>query len=607
MENRIINNIKSLALDMITKSGSGHPGIVLGSAPIIYTLYSRHLKISKNINNLSRDYFILSAGHGSSLLYSTLFLAGLSLTLDDLKTFRQLGSLTPGHPEYGLTDYVDATTGPLGQGIATSVGIAMGLKKRQLDKYVYTLCGDGDLMEGISYESLSLAGSINLNNLIILYDSNDICLDGFTNITFKENMKKRFESINFYYELVENSTVSNINKAIENAKASNKPSLIEIKTIIGKDSILENTNEVHGKLLTEEDLNQIKTKYNIPLTPFYVDEEAKEYFQNQIMYEDDLLEKKDIDIDFDIDGLDIENTELRNINGIVLNKLEKVIPTLIGGSADVASSTKTILKNSSNFNEDLVGKNIWYGVREHAMAGISIGLSINGFLPFTSTFLAFADYMKPSIRIACLSNLKILYIFTHDSINIGQDGPTHQPIEQLVMLRSIPNLDVYRPCSKEEIIKSYQSILTSKNSAALILSRSKGLNIETNNDISTGVNIIINELDYDITIIATGKEVETAYNVALELLKDKVKVRVISMVSIELFNRMNNDFKRSIINKSKPIFVIEYGSSYSWYQFVDKEYMFTIDEFGKSGKGSDVEKYYKLDKTSIINKIKEKL
>lgn len=643
MDNQCINNIKSLAIDMINAAGSGHPGIALGAAPIIYTVYSRHLVtsyISDDFEN--RDRFILSAGHGSALLYATYFMAGFEYDIEDLKKFRQFGSKTPGHPEYRVCPRVETTTGPLGQGFANAVGMAIGLKikndnykavmKKDLyDSKVYVLCGDGDLMEGISYEAASLAGNLELNNLIVLYDSNKISLDGKTDITFTEDVIKRFDSMGWFTIEVKNgNNVQAIDKAIIKAKKQKKPVFIKVNTKIGKDSLLEGTNTVHGKPLTEEDITQLKAKLKIPNEKFYYDQKARVYFRNKIIERSsDKIEKfhNDYNEYVKVVGRVInENTVILNdedfeitigkkeatrvSNSKVMQFIADNLVNFIGGSADLASSTMVDLKNHNKINKlNFNGKNICFGVREHAMGAILNGLALSNFKVFGSTFLVFSDYLKPAIRLSALMKLPVNYIFTHDSITVGEDGATHQPIEQIAMLRSIPNLYVFRPCDIKEVIGSWQVMLNSKRHPnALILSRGEceTLKNSSSSKVKQGAYIIRNEKEkLDGIIIATGSEVETALDVANALyIEKKVDFRVVSMPCVELFEVQDIKYKNSVLNENVKTFTLEAGSSYGLGKYATKpSYNISIDNFGLSGKKEDVIKYFNFSKQQIAKKI----
>lgn len=628
MDREIVNNIKTLGIDMIDKAGSGHPGIVLSAAPIIYTLYAKHMNI--NVNDPlweNRDRFVLSAGHGSALLYATLYMAGF-LSLDDLKQFRHINSKTPGHPEYMVTNGVDMSTGPLGQGIASAVGMAIAgkelnqkyelprkskLGKRQslFDYHVYVLCGDGDLMEGISYEATSLAGSLKLNNLIVLYDSNDISLDGKIKGVFDDNIIDRFKALNWNTILVKDGTlISNIDKAIEEAKKSDKPTLIQIKTILGDGSINENTNKVHGSPLDKDDITKLKLKLKIDPEEFYVNLEAKENFSKQInersLKKYNLFNQLSIELNYskldnkiDLGHLVFESNlkeSLRVTNGKIMKEIERRLPNFIGGSADLSSSTKTI-----------ISKNIYFGVREHAMGAILNGLALSGYHAFGSTFLVFSDYLKPSMRLSCLMNLPVTYIFTHDSINIGQDGPTHQPIEQLISLRSIPRMFVFRPADAKEIVGSWEYIINNKKTSCLVLSRNEvSLNKLTNaRYVMYGGYIVRKENHLHAIIISTGSEVELSVKIADYLYETyKLDIRVVSMPNRELFLNQNKEYQESVIPKGYRTIVIEAGSKYGWEGFVySDKYLITLDKFGCSGTSEEVLNEMDFSYDKILQKV----
>ncbi len=646
-ENKIVDNIRSLGIDMIDQAKSGHPGIVLGAAPIIYTLYGRHLNINpKEPNWINRDRFVLSAGHGSALLYATLFMAGYNLTLEDLKHFRQLGSITPGHPEYNVTPGVDMSTGPLGQGLASAVGMAIAekylgthfnSKNKVINYYTYVLCSDGDLMEGISYEAASLAGHLKLNKLIVLYDSNSVSLDGPTNITFTENVQARFIAMNWNTIIVsDGNNINEISKALDKAKISDKPTLIEVKTTIGKYSKYQGTNKVHGSPLEEEDLQNIKKALNIRDVPFSVSNDAISALQTKIIDRYELLHKewmnafnsldknlqeelvsiinKETDIplkelEFDLPETDHEAT--RVTGGKILNAIAKVTPFLMGGSADLASSTKTKLINETDFaSTNYSGRNINFGVREHAMGAILNGLALSGIRPFGSTFLAFADYLKPAIRLGALMNLPVIYIFTHDSISVGEDGPTHQPVEQLTMLRSIPNLEVFRPADANEVIGTYKAIMAKKSGpSAIILGRNDIPILENTKvkEIKNGAYIVKDEITkLTAIIIASGEEVALALDIAQSLGEKGYGIRVVSMPSIERYETTKEEYQELILPATIKKFVIEKGTSHPWYKYVYNEnYLFNINTFGASGTYTDLNNQYGYDKKVIEEKIEK--
>lgn len=652
---KIINNIKSLGIDMIDKAKSGHPGIVLGAAPIIYTLYAKHMMVDPvNDKWINRDRFVMSAGHGSALLYATLLMSGFNIKLKDLENFRQIDFNTPGHPEYGLTPGVDMTTGPLGQGLASAVGMAIAEKflndrykyekdKSLIDHYTYVLCSDGDLMEGVSYEAASIAGNLGLGKLIVLYDSNNVTLDTDTKNTFKEDIVKRFEACNWHTITVSGGNLKEIDEAINSAKkVLDKPSLIKVNTKIGKDSILEGTSDVHGKPLGKEDIINIKEKLQIRDLPFTVTKEAYELMKSKIKSRtenyilnwkkecDRVIKKfneklqiefdKLIDNDLSLDAsnlsltIDPDNDEsLRDLSSKILNDFISNDILMLGGAADVASSVKTYLNKMGDFLIDNPkGRNIRFGVREHAMGAICNGICLSGIKPFASTFLVFSDYLKPAIRMSAIMNLPVIYIFSHDSIIIGEDGITHQPIEQLISLRSIPNIEVYRPADLNELIGAYKIALTKKEGpTVIILSKEKAkiLDITKANEVIKGGYIVKdNDKKIDGIIISSGNELHTALDVANNLESKGINIRVVSMPSIEKFKKNKKEYQEQILLPTTKKFVIEYSSSYSWHEFVyNKNYLICIDAFGKSGKKEDLLKQYKLDKESIEHKIEELL
>lgn len=626
MDNLIINNLKSLSIDMINNAKSGHPGIALGATKIIYTLYKYHMNINyKDANWLSRDRFVLSAGHGSSLLYSMLYYAGF-LELEDLKGFRKVNSNTPGHPEI-TTNGVDISTGLLGEGLGSAVGMALAeaylrsTNDNHVNYYTYVMCGDGDLEEGLSYEAMSLAGTLKLNKLIVLYDSNDISLDGKINVTFNENIELRMESMNWNY-IRANNDINDIDLAIKNAKVSDKPTLIEIKTIIGEGSLKEGTNKVHGSPLTLEDISKLKEKLNIPLTEFYTDNnlrnELTEYIYSRSLskynktkeYEETILNKMKINIDLKslINSYYEKIDEpLRDTSNKILNVISDNTYSFIGGSADLFSSTKTYTYNGGDFSStDYTGKNIYYGVREHAMASLSNGIASIGLRPYTSTFLVFSDFMKPSIRLACLMKLPVLYIFTHDSITVGEDGATHEPIEQLSMLRSIPNLVVYRVADANELLNSYNEILKSHKPSALIVSKNISKLLPVCGDIKNGAYIVKKETGrLNAILVATGTEVNLALNVANSLEEQGINLRVVSMPSIELFLNSDILYQKEILPDGYKKIVLEYSNCLDFYRFTTSKYIINISTFGCSGQCDHVLKKYNLDYESVKNHIIE--
>ena len=645
-EEKIINQIRCLGIDMIDNANSGHPGIVLGAAPIIYAIYAHHLNIDpKNPKYFNRDRFVMSAGHGSALLYATLYMAGYDLTLDDLKEFRQIDSLTPGHPEYGITPGVDCSTGPLGQGIATAVGMAMAeanLRSRYniIDYYTYVLCGDGDLMEGISYEAASLAGTLKLNKLIVLYDSNNICLDGETKTTFNDNVAMRFISQGWnVIEVEDGNNYEAISKAISDAKKStDQPTLIEVKTTIGMYSKLAGTNKVHGSPLKKEDISKIKEQLDIRDIPFAISQKTSDDFRKIINKRcDNLNEKflnklseldedtqkelnyfisddKHIDIkDLFYDAPDSEEESTRVTSSKILNEIVKNSPYLIGGSADLFSANKTYIEGGGDFSSDnYLGKNIYFGVREHAMGAILNGLALCGFRPYGSTFLAFSDYLKPAMRLSSMMHLPNIYIFTHDSISVGEDGPTHQPIEQLLMLRSLPNLDVFRPADANEVIGSYKAIFEKHSGpSAITLSRNvEPISPYTKvNEVEKGGYVVLdpNNKPHGI-VISSGEELHQVLEVARRLKVKGIDIRVVSMPNLERFLRESDEYKEEVLPVEIRKIVVEASSEFSWNRLVyNSKYLITLNDFGSSGKKDDVYKKYGFDVDSLEEKIENLL
>lgn len=653
-EKLVVNNIRSLGIDMIHEANSGHPGIVLGASPIIYTLFAHHMKFHTGYPNwCNRDRFVLSAGHGSAMLYATLFMNGYDYTIDDLKAFRSLDSITPGHPEYNINLGIEMTTGPLGQGLGTAVGMAIAekylektfnTKKHKIFDYkIYALCGEGDLMEGISYEAVSLASNLKLNNLIVLYDANKITLDGNAKLSFNENIMDRFENMGWnVLEVSNGENIHEISRMIKWAKHSKKPTIIQINTTIGKYSKLENTNKVHGTPLEEDDIKEIKKKLKINDTPFdydiknkeeylkYIEEKnKKQYNEWKIIFDEYIIDKetklKDsllsiinneqilIKLEKLIDVNNISNDlSMREINSLIMNTISNYIPEFIGGSADTVSSTKTYLKEKGDFNsKNYTGKNIYYGIREHAMASSTNGIALSNLRPFASTFLTFADYMKPSIRLSALMDIPSTFIFTHDSINIGQDGPTHQPIEQLGMLRSIPNFTVYRPCDKKELIGCWNLILEQSKPCALIISRNKSKEIKyTSPSYVKYGGYVIHEFEnkLDLIILASGTEVNIALSTARKLKEeDHIEARIISVPNLNTLLNQDPNYLKELLPKNIKKYVIEYSNDTMWYQ-LDKEInLINMKSFGTSAKSEDVIKHFELDEDSIYNKIKNDL
>ena len=648
---KIINQIRALGIDMINEAGTGHPGITLGAAPILYSLYAKHIRINPmNPNYYNRDRFIMSAGHGSALLYATLYMAGFDLEIDDLKSFRKINSKTPGHPELGVTPGVDMTTGPLGQGIATAVGFAMAEAKLRekynkhsknlIDFNTYVLCSDGDLMEGVSYEALSLAGLNKLNKLIILYDSNDITLDGSKDLSFKEDIQMRFEAIGFnYIKVLDGEDYNAISKAIEDAKKStDKPTIIEVKTTIGKYSAYEGTNKIHGAKLSEEDTTNIKEKLKVRDITFNVSSDTIEDFQYLInercqnveekfnkkvenlpedikselqflMGNDKAIPFKELQYNEPEDSIESP----RNTSSKILNSIVKDNPYMLGGSADLFASNKTYIEDGGDYSsKNYLGTNIYFGVREHAMGSILNGLALCGFRVYGSTFLAFSTYLFPAIRMAAMLNLPIIYIFTHDSISLGEDGTTHMPIEQLTQLRAIPNVEVYRPADANEVIGTYKTVLKKSKGVSVICLSKTDLPILENakaNEIQNGAYILKNSnRKMDGIIISTGEEVHSALEVAKRLEIKGIDVRVVSMPCMEKYLAMNDDYKEEILPVGVRKIVIEAGISMPWNRIVfNDKYLITLDKFGLSGSREDVYKKFGFDVDSLEEKVENLL
>ncbi|MFP4286330.1 MAG: transketolase [Candidatus Izemoplasmataceae bacterium] len=637
-----IDTIRFLGLDMVNKANSGHPGIVLGAAPVMYTLFTKHLKILPTSSKwFDRDRFVLSAGHGSALLYATLHLAGYNISMDDLKNFRQLNSNTPGHPEFRHTDGVEATTGPLGQGLSNAVGMAIAEKylRHTFNKkdhevtnhYTYVLCGDGDLQEGVTMEALSLAGHLGLERLIILFDSNDVQLDGPTKSAVSENIKEKMESMNFNYLRVDDANdLDAVDEAINQAKQSDLPTFIEIKSVIGFGSSKAGTSATHGAPLGIEETDAMRKKMDYPHQAFEVDDAVYKDFYEQVVirnqkahiewletmdsYHDlyptmfDELEdiiNRDIHINFDkvIPFEPMGTVEAtRNSIGKILPLLSEQSLSLIGGSADLSGSTKVKGINGDFTKETPTGRNINFGVREHAMAAIVNGMSLHHLRSFSGGFLIFSDYMKPSMRLAALMQIPSLFIFTHDSVAVGEDGPTHEPIEQLSMFRTTPHLVTFRPAHANEVRLATRYALESRRTPvvmALTRQNTKVTTEVTYEDFIKGAYIASDLKDFEGILIATGSELELAIDAQTYLLEEKnVKVRVVSMPSMELFLKQPQKVQDAILPPSvTKRLAIELGATALWYRFSNN--VLGIDTFGKSAPGEEVVKDYGFTKENV--------
>lgn len=645
IQQKTINTMRKLGLNQVLQAKSGHTGIVLGCAPIMYAVYA-----SANINPadphwLNRDRIVLSAGHGSALLYSAMHLFGF-LEIDDLRDFRQIGSKTTGHPEIS-TAGVDASTGALGQGFSNAVGLALAEKMLQkynkpkfplIDHYTYVIVGDGDLMEGISYESASFAGKNGLNKLIVLYDSNRISLDGKTSNAVTEDTVLRFQSAGFNVIVVENGNdYVEILKAVQQAKQSDKPNLIICNTVIGFGSPFADSEKCHSNPFDEDSANKVITDLGLNTEPFSVDNDVYEHCQTLInnklnnyyawqklssKYKSKFgLEWKEIHFDTKkavskLGKMDFKGElSTREIGHKVLNQIAKNLPALVGGSADLSKSTLAYIEDSGYFgSENLNERNIAYGVREHAMAGISNGLALHGgLLPFCSTFTVFSDYMRYSIRMSAMMNLKNIFIFTHDSIAVGEDGTTHQPIEQIESLRLIPNLQVFRPADANEVIASYQLALQYEGTTVIILSRQKLPQLENSSIDGTAFGGYIvspekNKKELNGIIVATGSEVELAIQAQKAIEKDDLSIRVVSMPNRELFFAQEKKYREKVLpSRMTCRLVIEAGVTAGWYKVAGFDgFVLGIDSFGESGKPVDLYRKFGFTLPNIV-KLMDKL
>ncbi len=634
IDEKTINAIRILSADAIQKAKSGHPGMPLGAAPIVYCLFAHHLNFNpKNPLMQNRDRFILSAGHGSMLLYSINHLFGFDIKMSDIKNFRQLGSITPGHPEYRQTPGVEATTGPLGAGAAMGVGMAISEahlasifnkpEYKIIDNYTYVLVGDGCMMEGVSNEVFSLAGTLNLEKLIVLYDSNNITIEGKCDIAFRENTLKRMESYGFYVqEVKDGNDIDEIDRAIKNAKKQNKPSFIKINTQIGFGCPKkQGTSACHGEPLGEENVQELRKTLSWEYEEaFYIPDEVykncrelleeklkaqekfelmkKEYFtkypEMKALWEEYFNpDYKKLLSDPEIWTYDGKDKATRASSGDILNKLKDKVKNLIGGSADLAPSNKTEMKGVGSFSsENRSGRNIHFGVREIGMAGIANGIALYGGLKvFVSTFFVFSDFLKPMARLSALMKLPVTYIFTHDSIGVGEDGPTHEPIEHLATFRSMPNFVTFRPADTKETIAAWKFILTHTTTpVALVLSRQNLPQLEnTSDEAIKGAYIVDKETksEPDLIIVASGSEVKLALEGKRELLKEGIDARVVSMPSMELYGMQTKEYKDSILPSSNwKRLIIEAGSRFGWGRYMGvKGKSITMDEFGASAPG----------------------
>lgn len=655
MSNLSVNAIRFLGIDAINKANSGHPGVVMGAAPMAYNLFTKNLRINPAQPNwINRDRFILSAGHGSMLLYALLHLSGFEdVSMDEVKNFRQWGSKTPGHPEFGHTAGVDATTGPLGQGIATATGFAQAERflaakyNREgyniFDHYTYVICGDGDLMEGVSSEAASYAGLQKLDKLIVLYDSNDINLDGETKDSFTENVRARYNAYGWHTVLVEDGTdLEAIQAAIEEAKASGKPSLIEIKTIIGYGSPnKQGTNGVHGAPLGADETAATRQALGWDYEPFEIPAEVYADFKENVAdrgaeayqtwkkivadYKETYPELAS-EVEAIIDGRDpidlkpedfpvLENgfsQATRNSSQDALNIVAEKMPNFLGGSADLAHSNMTYIKTDGLQDDaNRLNRNIQFGVREFAMGTVLNGMALHGGLRvYGGTFFVFSDYLKAAVRLSALQGLPVTYVLTHDSIAVGEDGPTHEPIEHIAGLRAIPNLNVFRPADARETQAAWYLAAKSKTTpTALVLSR-QNLTVEEGTDfnkVAKGAYVVYeNAADFDTILIATGSEVNLAVSAAKELASQGGKVRVVSMPSTDVFDVQDAAYKEEILpNAVRRRVAVEMGASQNWYKYVGLDgYVLGIDSFGASAPAPKVLAEYGFTVENLVNIVK---
>lgn len=648
MEQRSINAIRVLGVDAINKANSGHPGIVLGAAPMAYQLFTQNIQVDvKDPKWINRDRFVLSAGHGSMLLYAINHLIGYKVSMEDLKNFRQLGN-TPGHPEYGHTEGVETTSGPLGQGISNAVGMAIAethlaarFNKENfpiIDHYTYVICGDGDLQEGVALESISLAGHLGLGKLIVLFDSNDIQLDGKVSLAYSESHKEKFEAMGWQYQLVKDGNdLTAIQRAINKAKKeTDKPSLIEIKTLIGYGTSGQGTSKVHGAPVGVEEAKILRHNLNWEYEPFVVPQDVYDDFKKKVtqrgqrahrkwlklmaQYEESYPEDyvlfnsffvdKVVDLSAFANEVAGAKEATRNISGKVIAKLSTQYPNLIGGSADLTASTKAKGADGHYSKENRLARNINFGVREHAMGAVVNGMVLHGGLKvFGGAFFVFSDYMKPAIRLAAIMHIPSIFIFSHDTIAVGEDGPTHQPIEQLVGLRAIPNLNVIRPADANETLAAWKMAMESKSTpTVIILTRQNVTNYATTSyaGLSKGAYIVSKENErLDGILLASGSEVDLAVQTQALLKQEGKDVRVVSMPSSFLFDKQTKKYHKEVLPKRAKVIAVEMASSMSWYKYTSTIY--GLDTFGVSAPAEVALDHFGFTKEKLVDFVKNTL
>ncbi len=653
--NQLSNAIRFLSIDAVQKANSGHPGMPMGMADVATVLFKYHLRFNpKNPNWINRDRFILSAGHGSMLLYSLLYLSGYkSISLDDIKNFRQLNSICAGHPEYKNGTGIETTTGPLGQGLGNAVGMAIAeeiFRKKfgssVINNKTYVIASDGDLMEGISHETMSLAGHLKLKNLIVFFDNNKISIDGSTSLSVSDNYKKRFQSYGWNFLEIDGHNEKQILKAISKSLKSNKPSIISCKTIIGFGSPNKSgKSSSHGSPLGDKEITLVRKKLKWNNEPFEIPQEVLDEWRKigdkgELLEKkwQELINKKNPKIVKDLEKNYI-NSDLGNLKGLIekekskffeskpslatrqcsmstIESVSTLLPQLIGGSADLSGSNNTKTVNSKIINsKNFDGNYIHYGVREHGMAAVMNGLALyGGLIPYGGTFLIFSDYCKPSIRLSALMGLKVIYIFSHDSIGLGEDGPTHQPVEQLAGLRAIPNLNVFRPADINETLECWEIALKSKNTpSAIALSRQKVPYINpknsSENKCEKGAYVVnITSHESIVTIVASGTEVELALKVQKNLKENNIHSKVVSMPCMELFDKQPEEFRNGVIEQDSLIVTLEAGSVVSWQKYVkNKGINIGIDTFGESAPYKEVYNHFGLSEEKITGFIQKKL